>query len=115
MQCDKEQYATKQLAIDAIKAIAERSGSSFHAYKCNVCSFYHISTNGKRKFIKRKSRSAVLTNFKVDSKSARLAPPRQRGFQRSTYKLLSKEMVVYLKRLIDGKNNLEIQKLKYNG
>ena len=109
MSCDKEEYSTRQLAVEAARQISKRDNVSLHVYKCHEGNHYHLATNGKRRKLKTvypKPQTKFTFNY-----NAKKYTPKQTGFERATYKLLSKEMAAYLRRLIEGRRYLEQQKL----
>lgn len=111
MPCDKEEYNTHQLAVEAARQIGKRDNVSLRVYKCKEADHYHLATNGKKKRLKTVY-PKVQTKFDfVGDRHKKRNPPKQQNIKRATYKLLTKEMADYLKRLIEGKNYLEQQKL----
>jgi hypothetical protein len=50
MICDKTSYTTRSEAVTAIKGMKKtirNKKHSYHAYKCNDCGGFHITTAGK--------------------------------------------------------------------
>lgn len=110
MTCDKLEYTTYALALAAAKAINARDSEHLHPYKCESCGLYHNSTRGKRHGIRNIYKPSSVT---LQLKAKQVAPaPKPRDVRYpATQPVLSMEMAAHLKRLIEGRNNIEKQKL----
>lgn len=105
--CDKLGYPTRKAAMDAISQISRRDKQSMKVYYCQGCSLFHAATEGKKKSIPVIKHSQVQYNpenpFGTKRKIQPTAP------QAATAKLISSDMAKHLKRLIEGRNQLDKQ------
>jgi hypothetical protein len=110
MICDKVEYATYDLALAAAKAINLRENEHLHPYKCHDCGLYHTATRGKRHGIRNIYKPSSITLPALSKQAAPLPKPKK-IIRPTTERLLSKEMADHLKRLINGNNEMQKQKL----
>lgn len=110
MTCDKLEYPTYALALAAAKAINIRDNEHQHPYKCNDCGLYHNATRGKRHGIRNIYKPSSITLPAVPKQVAPLPKPRK-ILCPATQPVISKDMAAHLKRLIEGKNQMEKQRL----
>lgn len=110
MTCDKVEYTTYDAALAAARAINDRKNESQHPYKCQSCGMYHNHTRGKRHGIRNIYKPSSVTLQKVSRQAAPLPPP-NKIIRPTTQRLISKEMAAHLKRLIEGNNEMQKQKI----
>lgn len=110
MICDKLEYPTYALALAAAKAINARDNEHLHPYKCDACGLYHNATRGKRHGIRNIYKPSSIT-LQFASKQVTPTPETRKILHPATRPVISKEMAVHLKRLIDGNNQMQKQKL----
>lgn len=106
--CDKLGYPTRKAAIDAIKQITKRDKQSMKVYYCQDCRLFHAATEGKKGIpIIKHNRIQGEYNAQNPFGAKRKAQPITT--LPATIKLISSEMAKHLKRLIEGRNQLEKQ------
>jgi hypothetical protein len=112
MICDKITYGTSREAIAAVDPISRRDKQNMKAYKCNQCGGFHLATEGKRKFIPRAKNGVQELKYKKNQQQPSPLPKQSKptSFIHSKQKLLTKEQVKNLKRLIEGIGEMEKQK-----
>lgn len=105
--CDKQGYETRQQAIDAIKGICRRDKQDMKVYLCPNCGEFHAATKGKRNSIPVIRHKLKDTKFDLSYKYGGQPTMKKEAIQPlATGKIMTKEMADYLKRLINGKNNM---------
>lgn len=106
--CEKLGYPTRKAAMDAIREISRRDKQMMKMYQCPDCKEFHLATEGKRKRMPNK----YQRSFEIKDKKKAWKPPKrikQESQVLATAKLISDDMANHLKRLIEGRNQLNKQ------
>ena|SRR6478735_7138382 len=111
--CDKERYETHQLAIHAADEIGKRDKVSMRVYYHKDCNGYHLATAGKKKFIKNIRHGITPVKEIKPNRRSRKQIQEQHKQEYATEKMISPELAAHLKRLIEGKNQMDKQANKF--
>lgn len=104
--CDKLGYPTRKAAMDAIAEICKRENQSMKVYQCADCNEFHLATEGKKGI-------PIIKHNRIQGKYNSENPyGSKRNMQPitpllATQKLISNDMAKHLKRLIEGRNQIE--------